>query len=716
MEKSLATGLSDMYKVLCDAAGMEPKNSAGWDDDRYREEIWQMEGTFAKRESQNRSKVEAVGSGASFTGLQVLPPPFTGFQGTPSPDVTTPPEWELRLMKHDISFLRYLGKDLNSVSPYSYFTPLCQAVNWVNVEGVAALLACSAESVVLDINKGSGFKTVLGWTPLALAIAHSKGMHTVDQQSKMGKLVSIVKLLCGSPRLNVNTISKSRELLFVEASDPTLRNLILSHSSFDCNIATVGKNIEVVVNGMAVCVPKTAFSWACAIGDVESIKAMLGGPRKVVRHWECIEVASLQTIAPRKLMLDALHVAKYGKIPGYLPMHHADGNALFNLLASGCTLPVEVQQWPPATTALCEVKAKLKRALNSSVYETCTQAQILEFLKICAERSGMILETFNQMITEIWDHNNGIRYNMPQLTGIDTNVTGIIFVTHPSCVRPTTTGLVLCIGNEHYANANDHLPFVIEETEELAGVFRKMDCEVILQKNLTAREIVLQIESLATLLRDTPNKYSFVVVHFSGHGSKDSVIGKDGQEVFIHDLETHLDNDRLPLFENKPRFLFWDICRTGLHRRGQESHALANFIWYYAAFDGQYAHVHREYSFTRILARMLAYSRDRDFYRIQTKVNAIVSVQMNQQPKLQSSVNIPSLRLPEVRLSEAERNNLARQIALARKPLLVRDLGKVLNTVDFQNFSPERQAQVLAEFKAGGLSDEDIEQVRKNRK
>lgn len=129
-------------------------------------------------------------------------------------------------------------------------------------------------------------------------------------------------------------------------------------------------------------------------------------------------------------------------------------------------------------------------------------------------------------------------------------------------------GLVLCVGVETYAAPSKSLRGVRAETQRAAQFWRDAGAEVFELLDPDVAQLNAQLVAMRDRLQQSGDKVDYFVLHFSGHGGKESDGGEhvvwatDGRvkRSFVEQL---LDVTSVPNFGTKPRLMFWDCCRGG---------------------------------------------------------------------------------------------------------------------------------------------------------
>lgn len=101
-----------------------------------------------------------------------------------------------------------------------------------------------------------------------------------------------------------------------------------------------------------------------------------------------------------------------------------------------------------------------------------------------------------------------------------------------------------------------------KEMQRFRNIFYQLHFDVIMEKNLDAKEIVNRLIQLSQSqdLRDH-NAFVFMIIT---HGNENKeILGFDGEPIKIELLTELFNNEKCPLLQDKPRMFFFNCCRGG---------------------------------------------------------------------------------------------------------------------------------------------------------
>ncbi|MEE6486975.1 hypothetical protein FKM82_014747 [Ascaphus truei] len=104
------------------------------------------------------------------------------------------------------------------------------------------------------------------------------------------------------------------------------------------------------------------------------------------------------------------------------------------------------------------------------------------------------------------------------------------------------------------------------DSVSLKQLFSQLGYRVVVQDNLTAREMHVELDKFSKLSDHT--LLDSCVVSILSHGVDGAVYGVDGELVQLQDVFTMLDNAHCPQLQNKPKMFFIQACRGEKADRG----------------------------------------------------------------------------------------------------------------------------------------------------
>ncbi|KAM4637109.1 caspase-2 isoform 2-T2 [Discoglossus pictus] len=128
-------------------------------------------------------------------------------------------------------------------------------------------------------------------------------------------------------------------------------------------------------------------------------------------------------------------------------------------------------------------------------------------------------------------------------------------------------GLALIISNVQFSTPElDFRSGGDVDTASLNHLFTQLGYDVIVRNNLTAQDMLSELEKFSSLHKHT--MLDSCTVAILSHGVDGAVYGADGKLLQLQDVFAMLDNAHCPQLQNKPKMFFIQACRGEEADRG----------------------------------------------------------------------------------------------------------------------------------------------------
>lgn len=133
-------------------------------------------------------------------------------------------------------------------------------------------------------------------------------------------------------------------------------------------------------------------------------------------------------------------------------------------------------------------------------------------------------------------------------------------------------GYLLIINNQNFSGVMSDRHGTDVDCDQLVSLFMKLGFGVDVKPNLTAQEILDNLEFLSQL--ESLQKVDSLLIAILSHGSEEVIFGVDGIPLSTFDLFQPFMSEKCPALHHKPKFFIINACRGDLEDKGAISISL----------------------------------------------------------------------------------------------------------------------------------------------